>query len=62
MKRFYKETAVDAGDGGHRVLLDGKPMRTPAKSVLVLPTSCPPRRSPPNGAVPRRRDHASLCR
>jgi chaperone required for assembly of F1-ATPase len=38
MKRFYTETAVDAGDGGHRVLLDGKPMRTPAKAVLVLPT------------------------
>ena len=38
MKRFYKETAVDAGDGGHRVLLDGKPMRTPAKAVLVAPT------------------------
>ena len=38
MKRFYKETAVDAGDGGHRVLLDGKPMRTPAKAVLVVPT------------------------
>ena len=38
MKRFYKETAVDAGDDGHRVLLDGKPMRTPAKAVLVVPT------------------------
>ena len=38
MKRFYKETAVDAGDGGFRVLLDGKPMRTPAKAVLVTPT------------------------
>jgi chaperone required for assembly of F1-ATPase len=38
MKRFYKETAVDQGDGGHRVLLDGKPMRTPAKAVLVVPT------------------------
>jgi chaperone required for assembly of F1-ATPase len=38
MKRFYKETAVDAGDGGWRVLLDGKPMRTPAKAVLVVPT------------------------
>ncbi len=38
MKRFYKETAVDAGDGGHRILLDGKPMRTPAKAVLVVPT------------------------
>lgn len=38
MKRFYKETAVDFGDGGHRVLLDGRPMRTPAKMVLVMPT------------------------
>jgi chaperone required for assembly of F1-ATPase len=38
MKRFYKETAVDAGDGGFRVLLDGRPMRTPARAVLVLPT------------------------
>lgn len=38
MKRFYKETAVDLGDGGHRVLLDGRPMRTPAKAVLVAPT------------------------
>ncbi|MBY0324848.1 MAG: ATPase [Reyranella sp.] len=38
MKRFYKETGVDLGDGGHRVLLDGKPMRTPAKAVLVVPT------------------------
>lgn len=37
MKRFYKDTAVDAGDGGFRVLLDGKPMRTPAKAVLVVP-------------------------
>jgi chaperone required for assembly of F1-ATPase len=38
MKRFYKETAVDLGDGGHRILLDGRPMRTPAKTVLVVPT------------------------
>src|SRR6516225_11327462 len=38
MKRFYKDTAVEAGDGGWYVLLDGKPMRTPAKAVLVAPT------------------------
>ena len=38
MKRFYKETAVDLGDGGHRILLDGRPMRTPAKTVLAVPT------------------------
>jgi chaperone required for assembly of F1-ATPase len=38
MKRFYRDTAADAGDGGWRVLLDGKPMRTPAKALLVTPT------------------------
>lgn len=38
MKRFYKETTVDEGEGGFRVLLDGRPMRTPAKAVLVVPT------------------------
>jgi chaperone required for assembly of F1-ATPase len=42
MKRFYKESTVDiAGPGGpignYRVLLDGKPVRTPAKSLLVVP-------------------------
>lgn len=38
MKRFYKDTGVDEGEGGFRVLLDGKPMRTPAKATLVVPT------------------------
>jgi len=38
MKRFYKDTAVDAGEDGFRVLLDGRPMRTPAKAVLVVST------------------------
>lgn len=38
MKRFYKDTAVEAGEDGYRVLLDGRPMRTPAKAVLVVPT------------------------
>lgn len=38
MKRFYKQTGVDEGEGGLRVLLDGKPMRTPAKATLVVPT------------------------
>jgi len=38
MKRFYKETTVDAAGPGHRVLLDGRPIRTPAKAVMVLPT------------------------
>ncbi len=38
MKRFYKETAVSLAEGGHHVLLDGRPIRTPAKAVMVLPT------------------------
>ena len=56
MKRFYKDTAVDAGDGGFRVLLDGKPMRTPAKAVLVVPTEALAEAIPRNGmACPKRR-------
>jgi chaperone required for assembly of F1-ATPase len=38
MKRFYKDTAVAAAEDGFRVLLDGRPMRTPAKAVLVVPS------------------------
>lgn len=36
-KRFYAEVTVAAGEGGHRVLLDGRPVRTPAKRFLELP-------------------------
>jgi chaperone required for assembly of F1-ATPase len=38
MKRFYKDTGTDEAEGGYRVLLDGRPVRTPAKSVLLVPT------------------------
>ena len=37
MKRFYKATGIDAVDGGFRVLLDGRPMKTPEKRPLLLP-------------------------
>lgn len=38
-KRFYKAASVGpAEDGGHAVLLDGRPVRTPARSVLAMPT------------------------
>ena len=30
MKRFYRETGVAAGEGGYKVTLDGRPVRTPA--------------------------------
>jgi chaperone required for assembly of F1-ATPase len=36
-KRFYRAVSVDAADRGFRVLLDGKPVRTPAQRELALP-------------------------
>lgn len=36
--RFYKEVSVDTADGLHRVLLDGKPVKTPGGAVLALPS------------------------
>jgi len=37
-KRFWKEAQVDRVDSGFSVLLDGRPVRTPAKTPLVVPT------------------------
>lgn len=37
-KRFWKETCVEEVDRGFGITLDGRPLRTPAKSRLVLPT------------------------
>lgn len=37
-KRFYKTVAVEAGEGGWLVQLDGKPIRTPAQALIVLPS------------------------
>jgi chaperone required for assembly of F1-ATPase len=36
-KRFYKEVGLGATLGGFAVLLDGRPIKTPAKDDLVLP-------------------------
>jgi chaperone required for assembly of F1-ATPase len=39
MKRFYKQvSATAAPDGGYTVLLDGKPIKTPARTTLILPS------------------------
>jgi chaperone required for assembly of F1-ATPase len=38
MKRFYKLVAVAEAEDGLRVLLDGRPVITPAKNMLALPT------------------------
>jgi len=36
-KRFYKEAAVAPADGGYRVALDGRIVKTPGKRALELP-------------------------
>jgi chaperone required for assembly of F1-ATPase len=38
MKRFYKDVSVAPVEGGFSVLLDGKPVKTPARHALTLPT------------------------
>jgi chaperone required for assembly of F1-ATPase len=37
VKRFWKNVEVRRNDGGWRVDLDGKPVRTPARAALVVP-------------------------
>lgn len=37
-KRVWTETSVAEADGGFEVRLDGRPIRTPSKSPLLLPT------------------------
>jgi chaperone required for assembly of F1-ATPase len=38
MKRFYKAVTVDETPDGFRFLLDGRPVQTPARQPLLLPT------------------------
>lgn len=39
-KRFWRATRVEQVDGqGHQVLLDDRPLRTPGKAPLILPTA-----------------------
>jgi chaperone required for assembly of F1-ATPase len=37
-KRFYKDVAVEDEGGGAALRLDGKPVRTPGKAALALPS------------------------
>jgi len=39
VKRFYRETDTAEADRGWTVRLDGKPVRTPAKRPLIVPTA-----------------------
>jgi chaperone required for assembly of F1-ATPase len=38
-RRFYKSVETAAADGGHAVLLDGRALKTPGGTRLVLPTA-----------------------
>lgn len=38
MRRFYKEVAVVEAPGSHEIRLDGRPVKTPARRPLMLPT------------------------
>lgn len=38
MKRFYKQADAQRDEAGWAVTLDGRPIRTPAKAKLVVPT------------------------
>jgi chaperone required for assembly of F1-ATPase len=38
MKRFWKEVALVPAEGGHDIHLDGRPVRTPGRAPLTLPS------------------------
>ena len=38
MKRFWKEVSVEREDGGWGIRLDSRPVKTPARAALVVPT------------------------
>src|SRR3984893_7961528 len=37
-RRFYQQAGVDEAEGGYRVVLDGRPVRTPARGFLIAPS------------------------
>jgi chaperone required for assembly of F1-ATPase len=37
-RRFYRQAGVEGGEGGFRVMLDGRLVRTPARRLLVAPS------------------------
>jgi chaperone required for assembly of F1-ATPase len=39
VKRFYREVSVRPAAGGHALLLDERPVRTPARAALVAPSA-----------------------
>lgn len=39
MKRFYTKAAAAPCEGGHGIVLDGRPVRTPARALLAVPNA-----------------------
>jgi chaperone required for assembly of F1-ATPase len=37
-RRFYQQAGVEETEGGFRVVLDGRPVRTPARGSLIMPS------------------------
>jgi chaperone required for assembly of F1-ATPase len=37
-RRFYEQVGIEGGDGEFRIVLDGRPIRTPARHTLAAPT------------------------
>lgn len=38
VKRFWREACVSSAATGHSIALDGRPVKTPAKAALIVPT------------------------
>ena len=38
-KRFYQTVGVSPGEDGHAIVLDGKPVRTPGRNSLAVPSA-----------------------
>lgn len=39
MKRFYRQAEAQAAEGGYHILLDGRPIKTPARMPLQVPSA-----------------------
>jgi len=37
-RRFYRQAGIEEAEGGFRIVLDGRPVRTPARGFLVAPS------------------------
>src|SRR5215470_5309392 len=37
-RRFYQHAGVEEAEGGFRIVLDGRPVRTPARGFLIAPS------------------------